>query len=44
MKTISSKNKFKKSQTQPRDPRQDPRRPTSTRLKPPVKRKPSKKK
>ena len=32
-----------KSQTK-RDPRQDPRRPVSTRLKPPVKRKPSKKK
>ena len=43
MKTISASNKFKKSQTKPRDPRQDPRRPVSTRLKP-IKRKPSKKK
>ena len=32
-----------KSQTK-RDLRQDPRRPTSTRLRPPIKRKPSKKK
>ena len=43
MKTISARNKFKKSQTQPRDPRQDPRRPISTRLKP-IKRKPRSKK
>ena len=43
MKTISAKNKFKKILTK-RDPRQDPRRPTSTRLRPPIKRKPSKKK
>jgi len=38
----SSRKIFKKDHKQ-RDPRQDPRRPTSTRLKPPVKRKPSKK-
>jgi len=42
MKTISAKNKFKKILTK-RDPRQDPRRPVPTRLKP-IKRKPSKKK